>query len=339
MEKILNVTQIGFVDYNKADIVNKQINVDELKDNEVIVKNIVTTISAGTERANIIGLRVGESPVTFPRFSGYSNCGEVVAVGKNVTKVKVCDKVVPIWGLHASYNVFNEDKVVKVPDGVSPEEAALTFIGTFSIAAVRKVRLEIGENCAVVGLGVLGQLAVQFAKAAGAYPVVAVDMNKDRREEALRNGADFAFDPSDPEYIQNVLKVCPDGFVTAIEVTGVGQALVQTLRLMNRFGRVALLGCTRDSNFSVDYYARVHTPGVELIGAHTLARPEVESRPHCFTVKDDLKSIFGMILGKRVNLKQMIKETHSPLECKEVYERLINDKEFPTVVQFDWRNI
>jgi len=339
MSNVLKVSQIGFTKVNKAEIINKEIDLSKLGDNEVVVKNIVTTISAGTEKANIIGSRVGEAPVVFPRFSGYSNCGEVVAVGKNVSKVKVGDKVVPIWGFHASYNVFNEDKVVKVPDGISPEEAALSFIGTFSIAAVRKVRLEIGENCAVVGLGVLGQLAVAFAKAAGAYPVVAVDTNKERREEALRNGADFAFDPSSPTYIQDVLKVCPDGYVTAIEVTGVGEALVQTLRLMNKFGRVALLGCTRDSNFSVDYYARVHTPGVELIGAHTLARPNFESRPHCFTVQDDLKSIFGMILGKRVNLKSMIKETHSPLECEEVYSRLINDKNFPTVVQFDWRNL
>lgn len=339
MNNVLKVSQIGFTSVNKAEIVNKETDLNSIGEHDVVVKNLVTTISAGTEKANITGLRVGEAPVVFPRFSGYSNCGEVIAVGKAVTKVNIGDRIVPIWGFHASYNVFNEDKVVKVPDGVSPEEAALSFIGTFSIAAVRKVRLEIGENCAVVGLGVLGQLAVAFAKAAGAYPVVAVDMSKERREEALRNGADFAFDPSDENYIQNVLKVCPDGYQTAIEVTGVGEALVQTLRLMNRFGRVALLGCTRDSNFSVDYYARVHTPGVELIGAHTLARPNFESRPHCFTVQDDLKSIFGMIIGKRVNLKQMIKETHSPFECEEVYNRLVNDKNFPTVVQFDWRDV
>jgi len=186
-------------------------------------------------------------------------------------------------------------------------------------------------------LGVLGQLAVQFAKAAGAYPVIAVDMNKKRREQALELGADFAFDPTDPNYINNVLKVCPDGYTTAIEVTGVGSALVQTLELMNKFGRVALLGCTRDSNFSIDYYARVHTPGVELIGAHTIARPNYESRPHCFTVQDDLKSIFGLILGKRIDLKSMIKDTRTPQECAEIYHRLVNDPEFPTITQIDWR--
>ncbi len=337
LPEIIHAKQIIFPEANKAVLAEKKIDPESIGDNEVVVKNIVTTISAGTERANITGLRVGEAPVCFPRYPGYSNCGEVIAIGKNVTKVKVGDIVVPIWGFHASHNVFAEDKVVKVPEGIEPEQAALSFIGTFSIAAVRKIRLEIGENCAVIGLGVLGQLAVSFAKAAGAYPVVAIDMNAARREEALANGADFAFDPSDPDYIKKVLEVCPDGYTTAIEVTGVGEALVQTLELMNRFGRVALLGCTRDSNFSIDYYARVHTPGVELIGAHTLARPNFESRPHCFTVQDDLKSIFGMIKGKRVNLLPMIKGTYSPEECQDVYDKVINDREFPAIVQFDWR--
>ena len=108
---------------------------------------------------------------------------------------------------------------------------------------------------------------------------------------------------------------------------------------MKKFGRVALLGCTRNNDFVVDYYTRVHLPGVELIGAHALARPEKESRPHNFTNTDDLKSIIKLCVGKRINIKNMIKETHSPKECHEIYKRLVNDKDFPTVVQFDWSKI
>ena len=337
MAKIYKVKRIAFTEPKIAKLVDGEpINVSELGGHDVLVKNLVSTISAGTEKANILGLRVGEAPVVFPRYSGYSNCVEVVAVGKEVSKLKVGDRAVTIWGTHANYHIMKEDNLVKVPEGISSKEAALVFIGTFPMAGLRKTRLEIGENCAVIGLGVLGQLSVQFARAAGAYPVVAVDMNASRREEALKLGADFAFDPADPNYIQNVLKVCPDGYITAIEVTGVGEALNQTLRLMKKFGRIALLGCTRNSDFTVDYYARVHTPGVELIGAHTLARPEKESFPHYFTNEDDIKSIFGMILGKRISLEKMIKETHSPKECEEVYTRLISEKDFPAVVQFDW---
>lgn len=329
--------RIGFMSINNAELIDSEvIDLSMIKDDEVIVKNLVSTISAGTEKANITGQRIGEAPVTFPRFSGYSNCVEIVKVGSKVKSMKPGDRAVTIWGTHASYHIMKEENLVKVPDEISNEEAAISFIGTFPIAAIRKVRLEIGENCAVIGLGVLGQLAVMFAKAAGAYPVIAVDMNKQRRDEALKNGADFAFDPLDPSYIQNVLKVAPDGYITAIEVTGVGEALNQTLKLMKKFGRVALLGCTRDSDFNVDYYTRVHLPGIELIGAHTLARPANESYPHHFTNRDDLNTILNLAKGKRINLKRLVSETHSPKECHEVYNRLVNDKNFPTVVQFDW---
>ena len=107
---------------------------------------------------------------------------------------------------------------------------------------------------------------------------------------------------------------------------------------MAKFGRVALLGCTRDKNFTIDYYRKVHGPGITLIGAHTLARPVTESYPGYFTHQDDIKAILKLIAGKRLDAEDMIKETHSPQDCPDVYTRLVHDKDFPVVVQFDWRN-
>ena len=334
---MLTVKRIIFASKNDAELIKDGI-VDEknIGDDEIILKNLVSTISNGTEKAGITGERVGNAPVSFPRKPGYSSSAEVIAVGKGISKVKVGDRVVPIQGSHSSHFIRKEDDLVVLPNDISNEEAAMMYIGTFPIAAIRKVRLEIGENCAVIGLGILGQFAIQFAKAAGAYPVIGVDPNPNRREEALKIGADFVFDPTDPNYIKNVLKVAPEGYVTAIEVTGTGVALNQTLDLMKRFGRIALLGCTRNSDFNVDFYTKVHMPGIELIGAHTLARPKYESYPHYFTDKDDINSIIKLCLGKRINISSMIKETHSPEECHEVFNRLVNDKNFPTVVQFDW---
>lgn len=108
---------------------------------------------------------------------------------------------------------------------------------------------------------------------------------------------------------------------------------------MKRFGRVALLGCTRNSEFTVDYYRKVHAPGITLIGAHTIARPDNESHPGWFTHTDDIKAILKLCAMGRMNMAEMVKETHSPNDCGEVYTRLIEDKNFPAVVQFDWRKL
>ena len=333
--------QIIFTKINTAEYL--EVEYEEPKDNEVVVRTYTSTVSCGTEKANITGDAnvAGNSPpnVSFPRKPGYSSAGVVVAKGKDVAKVDIGDRVVVFFGFHKKYNTVIEDYVVKIEDeSISFEEAAMSFITTFSLAAIRKTYLEIGESAIVMGLGLLGQLAVRLLRAAGAVPVIAVDPVKERRDEALSGGADYAFDPFEDGFVQKVKEVTNGGANVAIEVTGVGAGLEGVLDCMAKFGRVALLGCTRNKEFTIDYYKKVHAPGISLIGAHTVARPKYESHPGYFTHIDDIKAVLKLCASGRLDIKSMIKETHKPAGCGEVYTRLINDRNFPIVVQFDWRD-
>jgi threonine dehydrogenase-like Zn-dependent dehydrogenase len=188
-----------------------------------------------------------------------------------------------------------------------------------------------------MGLGVLGQLAVKIAHTAGAVPVIAVDPVKERREDALKNGADFAFDPYEENFVEKVKKVSGGGVNVTIEVTGVGAGFDGALDCMAKFGRVALLGCTRDKNFTIDYYRKIHGPGITVIGAHTLARPENESHSGYFTHRDDIKALLKLFAAGRMNVKNMISRQYSPEECQGVFDGVMYDKTFPPIVQFDWR--
>ncbi|MBR5586392.1 MAG: zinc-binding dehydrogenase [Clostridia bacterium] len=340
----MSYRQIVFTELNKAELL--EVPEREIKDNEVLVKTIVSTISCGTEKANITGdLNVAfdlppQEEAVFPRYAGYSTSGIVEKVGKDVKSVKTGDRVAMWWSVHKSYNIMSENRIVKLDGSISFEDAAIAHIGTFPMAAIRKTQLEIGESMLVMGLGILGQLAVKFAKLAGAVPVIAVDPNPERRAFAIKMGADFAFDPFDKDFVQNVKSVTDGkGVNTAIEVTGLGEGLNQCLDCMKSFGRIALLGCTRDKNFNVDYYRKVHGPGITLIGAHTLARPSNESSRHMFSTEDDMKTILNLMKYGRLSLKEYVAETHAPEQCTEVFSRLINDKNFPVFVQFDWRKL
>lgn len=333
--------QIVFTEKNKAELLT--VNVDEPAENEVMVETMVSTISCGTERANITGdpnvNAFGASGVYFPRMSGYNSAGIVVKKGAEVKSVDIGDRVVVYWGQHKSYNVVPEEQVVKIEDdSISLETAAMSFISTFPMAAIRKTRLEMGESSIVMGLGILGMIAVKLLRAAGAVPIIAADPNPKRREIALKNGADYAFDPLCEGFSEEVKKVTGGGVNVAIEVTGVGAGFNEALDCMARFGRVALLGCTRNSDFTVDYYKKIHAPGITVIGAHTMARPEVESHTGWFTHRDDINAVLKLC-GGRLCLENLIEETHSPDECPEVYNRLVFDKDFPIVVQFDWRKL
>ncbi len=330
--------QIVFTAINKAELLTVEL--PPLKENEVRIQTAISCISNGTERANITGdpnVSVNSSgQVKFPRTTGYSNAGTVLEVGDQVTGFVPGDRVVMSWSKHITLNTLPEEKLSKIPDTVSFEEAAWVHIATFPLAALRKTHLELGESFLVMGLGILGLIAVQLAKAAGACPVIAADPNPARREKALKFGADYALDPTLPDFAEQV-KALSGGINAAIEVTGIGGALDTTLDCMARYGRVALLGCTRDRNFTIDYYRKVHGPGITLIGAHTMARPKEDSSSGWFTERDDRESLLKLLAAGRLNFNDLTDETHRPEECSEVFERLVHDRDFPVAVQFDWR--
>lgn len=338
----MKTKQIVFTSANKAELLE----VDCLtpKENEVTVELAYSAISSGTEKANFIGLRNGtnvseDAEAVFPRTVGYSAVGRVTEIGSAVKDVSVGERVIVYWGKHKKNITVNRKNIVKIPDGVSDEEAAMVFISTFPLAAIRKTHLEIGESAMVMGLGVLGTFAVQQLRAAGACPVIAVDPIKERRELALKLGADFALDPTEEGFVDRVKKASGGGVNVCIEVTGLGIGLIQALDCMQKMGRVALLGCTRSSKFEIDYYGKVHGRGITLIGAHTMARPKLESSSGLWTDEDDIRAMLSLIRGKRLNVKDMISEIHSPEEAQNVYDRLASEKNFPIGVLFDWKQI
>ena len=314
------------------------------KEDEVTVELEYSAISSGTEKANFIGERNGtnvaeDAKAIFPRTVGYSAAGIVTHVGESVTDIKVGERVVVFWGKHKKNITVNRKNVMKIPDGVSSEEASMAFIATFPLGAIRKTHLEIGESALVMGLGILGIFAVQLLKAAGAYPIIAADPIKERRELALRLGADHVLDPMEENFTQTVKQLSDQGVNVCIEVTGLGVGLIQALDCMKRMGRIALLGCTRSSKFEIDYYGKVHGRGISLIGAHTMARPKTESSAGLWTDEDDLKTVLNLIKGERLNFKDIISEIHSPLDAQEVFSRLAEGKDFPVGVLFEWNRV
>ena len=308
---------------------------------EVLVRILRSTISAGTERALLTGdpnVNWKGAPVPFPRQSGYSALGIVEAVGQNVTRVAVGDRVACSWSNHAQYCKLRESCVHPIGDDVSDESAALVHIATFPLAAIRKCRLEIGESAIVMGLGVLGMITVKLLRIAGAAPIIAVDPVAAKRDAALGFGADYVLDPTAPDFAKTVKELTGGGAHVAIEITGRGEGLDMALDCMQRFGRVALLGCTRNADFPIDFYKKVHGPGITLIGAHTNARPRQDSFGGWWSEVDDAMAIINLIRLKRLDLACFIEEVFSPEDASKIYTRLANSPAFP-IVQFDWRKL
>ncbi|MFP3852770.1 MAG: bi-domain-containing oxidoreductase [Anaerolineales bacterium] len=111
---------------------------------------------------------------------GYSSAGTVVEVGAGVTSVRPGDRVACGGGgyaVHAEYAMVPKNLVAKVPEGVQTEAAAFATLGSVALHGFRLLDVSVGERVAVIGLGLLGQLAMRIAQSAGCQ-VLGIDVSQ-----------------------------------------------------------------------------------------------------------------------------------------------------------------
>lgn len=189
----------------------------------VVVENAYSLISAGTE-ASLINLagqslvgkakarpddvrkviqKVGTdgllpayqqamSRLERPEPLGYSSAGTVVTTGSD--EFEVGDRVACAgagYAVHAEYVAVPKNLCVRIPDGVGFKEAAFTTVGAIAMHGVRNANVTVGENVAVIGLGLIGLLTVQILKAAGCR-VIGIDIDPEKLALARDLGADVA---------------------------------------------------------------------------------------------------------------------------------------------------
>lgn len=117
-----------------------------------------------------------------PMALGYSSAGTIVALGKNMQGFKVGQRVACAGGgyaVHAEYNVVPRNLLTPLPKNVDFESAAFTALGAIALHGFRLAEPQLGENVAVIGLGLLGLMTIQFAAAAGCN-VLGIDLDPKR---------------------------------------------------------------------------------------------------------------------------------------------------------------
>ena len=319
----------------KVELETLELDERALPHDHLLVKTLYSAVSAGTECAWISGNsnNVGQK---FPFYPGYSAVGKVIRLGKQVKNFALGDSVIVPWGGHRSYTLTPSTpawgSAHKISDSrINLKDAALAHIASFSMLGVRKLKVEMGESLMVAGLGILGQIALQAAKYSGAAPLLGCDFSPQRRELALKLGADAVFDPQSPDFIEEVRAATNGKGVNAVvEVTGKAAALKQALGYTAKMGRISLLGCTRIPDYPIDFYRELHLPGITLIGAHTANRPSSESRPGEWCEHDDYNTILKFLASGRFDFASLIQKTLSPTDCTALYDMLLNHPNPPT---------
>tara|TARA_Y100000766_G_scaffold282604_1_gene296282 strand:- start:794 stop:2932 length:2139 start_codon:yes stop_codon:yes gene_type:complete len=122
---------------------------------------------------------------------GYSCAGEVIDIGENVNEFKIGDKVACAgvgYANHAEIVSVPVNLCVKLPKDANLKNAAYNTLGSIAMQGVRQADMRLGEICAVIGLGLIGQLTSMILKASG-VTVVGIDINEMCVNIALENNA------------------------------------------------------------------------------------------------------------------------------------------------------
>jgi 2-desacetyl-2-hydroxyethyl bacteriochlorophyllide A dehydrogenase len=295
---------------------------------DVLVCAGASGVSPGTERAVLCGLPGARRP--FPYTPGYSVAGEVIRAGRD-SGLKPGDRVAGRMP-HASRGVMTPASLFKVPDGVRDEEAAFIELGIICLQGVRKATIRPGERVAVVGQGLIGQLAMRLARIAGAEPIVAVAASGRRKETALRHGGadSFVALADDPAAIDRIEAD------VVIEAVGSSPAIALAVRAARPGGRVVLLGSSRDLGRNLDWFAMAQERDVRLIGAHIGVLPQRDHSLALWTYAQEGRLFLGLLARGALSMADMITWRPAPGDCNQVYEVLAAGGRDQVGIVFDW---
>jgi L-iditol 2-dehydrogenase len=219
---------------------------------------------------------------------------------------------------------IDEQWAIRIPERVSFEEAAFVSVGVIAIQGVRKLRIELGESALNLGLGLIGQLALQFASINGAMPAIGVDLVESRLQMAKACGADLAINSSNERW-QDQLHAITDGkgADVVIESTGFPNAIVTAFEAVKKYGRVVLLGSTRGDS-TVNFYKYVHKKAITVIGAHAQSNPIYESRPGFWTWQEDAACFMRLLENHRIRLQPLISHRVEWQAAEQVYDQILS---------------
>lgn len=260
-----------------------------------------------------------------PRIIGHEPMGEIVEIGKNVKGFRIGERAaVSIYitcgvckycrsarstlclnikarigfdwdGGFAEYMKVPVLNLVKVPEGVSDEGAAILSCGITVPYHALKVRANLGPEdiIIIIGVGGLGIHAVQVGKLLGST-VIAVDIDDDKLDLAIKYGADYTIKYSPDTYSKKVLEI---GNPTAVlDTVGNSQMLKENLELLQPGGKMVLVSYGSGKEFS-GLLKTIAMSEIEIIGARgatTLELTQVSKLVGLGRIKPVISDIFKL---------------------------------------------
>lgn len=305
--------------------------------NDVLLETEYSVVSAGTELAKLSGLQ----KVDYPFIPGNRAVGRVIAVGDDVDDVAVGDRIFS-HTVHASHTLAHRLRA-PVPDDVNPQHAAFVGMALVAMTAVRVGAVELGDRAAVIGLGLVGNLAAQLLQLAGAE-VFAIDLVQGRLATAQASGIAHLINGRAQDTVAAVMTATDNqGVDLVVEASGVAQSAELAAALTGHQGEgiVVLLGSPRkeyDANLT-DLLNRVHlwrNGCVTFRGAHEWRYPLYPTPFVKHSMARNAQILFRLMAQGRLQIDPLISHVFAPEAADQAFGGLSRTPDDYTGVLFDW---
>ncbi|MCF6285305.1 MAG: zinc-binding dehydrogenase [Candidatus Hydrogenedentes bacterium] len=265
---------------------------------------------------------------------GYSTSGVIVACGAEVPGFRVGDRVACAgvgYASHGEYNAVPHQLLTPLPDGVGFEGGAFVALGAIAMQGVRRAQPTFGETVVVLGLGLVGLLALQIVRAAGCR-VIGCDPIETRRALATKLGAEAVCEPNALDGIVHEWTGGHGADAVVVCAASKDSAIAnQAIDLCRQKGRVSVIGSVGmhlereglfrkeiDFALSCSYGPGRYHPGYEEKG---LDYPIGYVR---WTEGRNMAEFLRMVAEQKVQVTPLISVVHSIDEAATAYEAVLN---------------
>jgi len=339
----LEIKQVVVTGQNQVEIQKDTLDEKNLGPNELLIETEYTFISTGTELANY----TGKEPKVFqpgawcayPWKSGYANVGIVKAVGNQVARAKIGDRVFT-YGNHASFTRRHESSlVIKVPDDIDPGIATASRMA--GVAATAFIVAEIKGNPWVVvfGLGLVGNLASQLLKIKGCR-VIGVDPVEFRRKLAEKCGIEYTLGGNAEAVHKGIAEITNGGMANiTIDAVGHSAVVMQALKETASFGQIVILGSPRVTvqGDLTELLGDVHIRWITIRGALEWCIPMYPEATEGISQFTKQQMIFDWLRSSELDVESLISHRLKPEQIKQAYDGLLNEPQTYTGVLLEWK--
>ncbi len=313
---------------------------------------LIKVVAAGICGSDIGAFRGTNGLVSYPRVIGHELAGIVESIPENSKGIQVGDRVVvdpylycghcypcrikrtncctdlKVLGVHvdggmAEYYCHPADMLIKIPEGMSWEQAAMAEPLTISLHGIHRGGLTAGEYCAIIGAGPIGLVAGMVAQAYGAHAIL-LDLVQERLDFAKTLGIEYVINSGTEDPVEQIRTITGGEMAHQVmECSGANPAIRQTLDLVSHAGRITLTGWPKkETSLPTDVITKKE---IDIRGARTSAGEFEEALELIRTRKVDMMKILTKTISMEEAPATIVDIEKNPGSYMKVVVRVSND--------------